>query len=194
LAIAIWVVYLSVYTGIPAKPAANVTRLAPGFVPSFSALALVLAAVATVAWLWLVQWRTGRHRHPLWKSMVLPASGVALCWLLLMTLGLPLFDYARSYRPLITRIAQYVPRDACIAAPGMTRAQLAALEFFGDYRVDGTTSGNNTRCEFLLLTETVSHRAQAAPGWLLMAREQRPSDKEEVVAVYRRNSESFPDR
>jgi len=194
LAIAIWVVYLSVYTGIPAKPAANVMRLAPGFVPSFSAVALVLAAAATVAWLWLVQWRTGRHRHPLWKSMVLPASGVALCWLLLMTLGLPLFDYARSYRPLITRIAQYVPRDACIAAPGMTRAQLAALEFFGDYRVDGTTSGNNTRCEFLLLTETVSHRAQAAPGWLLMAREQRPSDKEEVVAVYRRNSESFPAR
>lgn len=194
LAIAIWVVYLSVYTGIPAKPAANVMRLAPGFVPSFSAVALVLAAAATVAWLWLVQWRTGRHRHPLWKSMVLPASGVALCWLLLMTLGLPLFDYARSYRPLITRIAQYVPRDACIAAPGMTRAQLAALEFFGDYRVDGTTSGNNTRCEFLLLTETISQRAQAAPGWLLMAREQRPSDKDEVVAVYRRNSESFPAR
>jgi len=193
-AIAIWVVYLSVYTGIPAKPAANVMRLAPGFVPSFSAVALALAAAATVAWLWLVQWRTGRHRHPLWKSMVLPASGVALSWLLLMTLGLPLFDYARSYRPLITRIAQYVPRDACIAAPGMTRAQLAALEFFGDYRVDGTASGNNTRCEFLLLTETVSKRAQAAPGWLLMAREQRPSDKEEVIAVYRRNSESFPTR
>ena len=194
LAIAIWVVYLSVYTGIPAKPAANVMRLAPGFVPSLSVVALILAALATVAWLWLVQWRTGRNRHPLWKSMVLPASGVALCWLLLMTLGLPLFDYARSYRPLITRIAQYVPRDACIAAPGMTRAQLAALEFFGDYRVDGTASGSNTRCEFLLLTETVSQRAQAAPGWLLMAREQRPSDKEEVIAVYRRNSESFTAR
>lgn len=193
-AIAIWVVYLSVYTGIPAKPAANVMRLAPGFMPSFSTVALVLAVVATVAWLWLVQWRTGRHRHPLWKSMVLPASGVALCWLLLMTLGLPLFDYARSYRPLITRIAQYVPRDACIAAPGMSRAQLAALEFFGDYRVDGTANGHNTRCEFLLLPETVSQRAQAAPGWLLMAREQRPSDKEEVIAVYRRDSESFPPR
>jgi MFS family permease len=190
-AIAIWVVYLSVYTGFPAKPAANVMRLAPGFAPSFSALALVVAGLATLAWLWLVQWRTGRHRHPLWKSMVLPASGVALCWLLLMTLGLPLFDYARSYRPLISRITQYVPRDACIVAPGMSRAQLASLEYFGDYRVDGKATGLSTRCEFLLLTETVTQRAQAAPGWLLVAREQRPSDKEEVIAVYRRNSETF---
>jgi hypothetical protein len=32
------------------------------------------------------------------------------------------------------------------------------------------------------------------PGWLLIAREQRPSDKEEVIAVYRRNSEGFPAR
>jgi hypothetical protein len=193
-ALAIWVVYLSVYTGFPAKPAANVMRLAPGFVPSFSALALAIAGLATLAWLWLVQWRTGRQRHPLWKSMVLPASGVALCWLLAMTLGLPLFDYARSYRPLVTRVMQYVPRDACIAAPGMTRAQLAALEYFGDYRVDGTASQQTTRCEFLLLTETVSHRAKVTPGWLLMAREQRPSDKEEVIAIYRRDSENFPSR
>lgn len=193
-ALAIWVVYMSVYTGVPAKPLANVMRLAPGFVPSFSALALVLAAAATLAWLWLVQWRIGRHRHPLWKSMVLPASGVALCWLLLMTLGLPLFDYARSYRPLITRVAQHVPRDACIAAPDMKRAQLAALEYFGDYRVDGTATADTTRCEFLLLTETNTRRAVVGPGWLLIAREQRPSDKEEVIAVYRRNSEGFPAR
>ena len=49
------------------------------------------------AWHWrtdlalaLVRWRTGRHRNALWKSLVLPAGGVALAWLLLMTLWLPL--------------------------------------------------------------------------------------------------------
>jgi hypothetical protein len=193
LAIAIWVVYLSVYTGIPAKPAANVMRLAPGFVPSLSIVALVLAALATVAWLWLVQWRTGRNRHPLWKSMVLPASGVALCWLLLMTLGLPLFDYARSYRPLITaspvRASRRMHRSP--RHDTGTAGRTGVLR-----RLPGRRhgSGSNTRCEFLLLTETVSQRAQASPGWLLMAREQRPSDKEEVIAVYRRNSESFTAR
>lgn len=187
--IAIWVIYASVYTGFPAKPAANVMKLAPGFVPKFSGFALTAALLGTLAWLWLVQWRTGRHRHPLWKSMVLPASGVAVCWMLVMSLGLPLFDYARSYRPLITRIAQHVPRDACISAPGMSRAQIAALEYFGDYRVEGKTPAENTRCEFLLLTETVNRRAPAPVGWLLVARERRPVDKDEVVAVYRRSSD-----
>ena len=122
-ALTIWVIYVAMQTGVPAKPAANVARLAPGFAPSFSLLALAARrSPATLAWMWLVQWRTGRHRHALWKSLVLPASGVALCWLLLMTLWLPLLDYARSYRPLVERIARHVPRDACIAAPGLPRA------------------------------------------------------------------------
>jgi len=191
-AVAIWVVYLSVYTGFPAKPAANVMKLAPGFTPQFSAIALVLACLGSSAWLWLVQWRTGRNRHPLWKSLVLPASGVALGWLLLMTLGLPLFDYARSYRPLINRIVQHVPRDACIAAPGMSRAQLAALEYFGDYRVDGSMRTTLTSCEFLLVAETPERQVVVGPEWQLVARELRPSDKEEVTAIYRRNSGGFP--
>jgi len=109
-----------------------------------------------------------------------------------MTLGLPLFDYARSYRPLITRVSQHVPRDACIAAPGMERAQLAALEYFGNYRVDGTADQASTRCEFLLFREGVSRPAHAIPGWVMLAREQRPSDKEEVIAIYRRETESLP--
>jgi len=187
-ALAIWVVYASVYTGVPAKPAANIARLAPGFVPSFSWLALGVAVAATLAWLWLVKWRTGRHRHPLWKSLVLPASGVALCWSLLMTLGLPLFDYARSYRPLVTRIARNIPRDVCIAAPGLSRAQLVALEYFGGYRVDATLPAERTPCEFLVVMETLRRQAPAPQGWFLLARELRPSDSDEVAAVYRRGA------
>ena len=80
-------------------------QLAPGFVPSFSLIAFVAGA--------------GRHRGlglagalahrappaALWKSLVLPAGGAALCWLLLMTLWLPVLDYARSYAPLVRGIA-----------------------------------------------------------------------------------------
>ncbi len=99
-AIAIWVIYMAMQTGVPAKPLANVMKLAPGFEPQFSMVALAIAAAGTAAWLALVRWRTGRHQHALWKSLVLPAAGVVLCWLLLMTLWLPLLDYARSYRAL----------------------------------------------------------------------------------------------
>src|SRR5205085_4785987 len=68
-AVVIWVVWISLQTGYPPKPAANVARLAPGFEPSFSLLAFALALAATIAWAWLVRWRTGRHRTAIWKSL-----------------------------------------------------------------------------------------------------------------------------
>jgi 4-amino-4-deoxy-L-arabinose transferase-like glycosyltransferase len=185
-ALTIWVVYVSIQTGVPAKPAANVARLAPGFPTTFSWLALLSAIAATVAWLWLVHWRTRRSRHPLWKSMVLPASGVSLCWLLVMTLLLPPLDQARSYRSLVARVGQQVPRDACIAAPGMPRAEVVALEYLGGWRVDAVTPDSATRCPFLLLVETRQSPRRPGDGWQLVTRERRNTSDDEITAVYRR--------
>jgi 4-amino-4-deoxy-L-arabinose transferase-like glycosyltransferase len=182
----IWVIYVAMQTGVPAQPAANVARLAPGFVAPFSAPAMALAAAGTLAWLWLVRWRTGRHREAVWKSMVLPAGGVALCWLLLMTLWLPLLDYARSSRPLVERLAAVLPRQTCIAGPALSQALVAALEYHGRWRVDAGPQAIAGPCEYLLLV-TVDRRAAPAPaGWVQVAELRRPTNRDEVTGVYRR--------
>jgi 4-amino-4-deoxy-L-arabinose transferase-like glycosyltransferase len=189
-AITIWVIYSSLQTGVPAKPAANVARLAPGFEQHFSALALVLALAGTLAWLWLVRWRTGRHREALWKSLVLPAGGVALCWLLLMTLWLPMLDYARSPRPLVDRLAVHVPRGVCLLAPGLPPATVAALEHFGRWRVraapDAAGGAAEPGCNHLLRVVRSGPRPAAPPGWTFVAQVRRPTDREEVTLVFRR--------
>jgi hypothetical protein len=185
-AIAIWVIYVAVQTGMPAKPAANVAKLAPGFVASFSAPTLALAVAGSLAWLWLVRWRTGRHREALWKSLVLPAGGVALCWLLLMTLWLPLLDYARSPRPWVKRIAGLVPADACIAAPGLAPATVAALEHIGRWRVDARPGALDGNCRYAMRVVR-SRRLPAVPdGWKLVGQAQRPTERDEITLVYRR--------
>lgn len=188
LAGALWVIYLSVQIGIPAKPAANVAKLAPGFMPQFSWPALVLALAATCSWVWLVRWRTGRHRDALWKSLVLPAGGVALCWLLLMTLGLPILDYARSNRPLVERLERHIPAGECIAAPDQAPALIAALEFFGPYQVDARHDPNISRCRYLVRVEPMDRKVQAPEGWTRIARERRPSDRNNLATVYRRDA------
>ena len=187
-AITIWVIYVAMQTGVPAQPAANVARLAPGFVPHFALLPLLWAAAGTLAWMWLVRWRTGRRREAVWKSLVLPAGGVALCWLLLMTLWLPLLDYARSPRPLVARVARHVPPGSCLATPGLGPTQVAALEYFGRYRVDARAGAAAGGCDWLLLeTRDGSAKLPAAPaGWELVARERRPTDRDEVTSVFRR--------
>jgi 4-amino-4-deoxy-L-arabinose transferase-like glycosyltransferase len=184
--IVIWVMYVSMQTGVPAKPAANVARLFPGFEPQFSALALVAALAGTLAWMWLVRWRTGRHREALWKSLVIPASGVALCWLLLMTLWLPLADYARSPRVLVERLRPLVPADACVAAPGAAPPTVAALEVFGHWRVDARPQAAAGSCAYLLRVTRARPLPAAPEGWVTVGEASRPRDREEVTQVFRR--------
>ena len=178
-----WLFYVAMQTGTPAKLASNVDKLSPGYANGFSWPELALALGGTIAWLWLVRWRTGRNRHPLWKSLVLPAGGVAVCFLLVMTLLLPPLDNARSYRAMMQRVARVVPAGACIAAPGMIRAEVVALEYFGGWQVDATDGAASSRCEFLLLAHV-----QKAPGapWTFVAREWRNRAGDDMTDIYRR--------
>ena len=182
-----WVLYLSVQTGYPAKPAANVARLFPGFVPHFSPLALLLALMASLAWIWLVRWRTGRHQDALWKSLVLPAGGVALIWLMLMTLGLQLVDHARSPKALVVQLQMHLPRGACVAAPGLPPATVAAMEQFGRWHVwaQGNAASLAT-CEHLVRLTRQRPLPPAPPGWELVGEASRTRDRDEVTQVFRR--------
>ena len=178
-----WVFYVAIQTGVPAQLGINVARLSPGFVRSFSPVSLGFAIVGTLAWLWLVRWRTGRSRHPLWKSLVLPAGGVSLCWLLVMTLLLPPLDHARSYRSMVQRIAHQIPATGCVAAPDMPRAQVVALEYLAGYRVDAVTPATDSPCEFLMLARP---QAKAPPPWLYIGRERRNRNDDDVTDLYHR--------
>ena len=186
-ALTIWVIYAAMVTGVPARTAANVVKLAPGFAMQFSAMPVVVAAAGTLAWLVLVRWRTGRHQHALWKSLVLPAGGVALAWLLLMTLWLPLLDYARSNRPWVSQLKPLVPAGACVAAPGFSRSAVAALEQYGRWRVEALP-GAASACSILLRQERRGQGAAEVPaGWVLAGRIKRPTDRDETTVVLSRS-------
>jgi 4-amino-4-deoxy-L-arabinose transferase-like glycosyltransferase len=187
LALFVWVIYIAMQTGVPAKPAANVAKLAPGFKAHFALLPLIVAIAATLAWLWLVRWRTARHRAALWRSLVLPAGGVVLAWNLGMTLWLQPLDYARSYRAHVALLAKHIPPDVCITAPGLPRALTAALEYHGRWRVDARLDvPPGHECPVWVKAGTISDPPTAPAGWQTIAIERRPTDKDEVTGVYRK--------
>jgi hypothetical protein len=186
-AVWIWFVYVAMQTGWPAWQAEVVPRLLPGHQPRFSGLAFLLALAGTVAWFAVVRWRTGRHREALWKSLVLPAGGVALCWLLSMTLWLQAWDYAKSPRPLVQRLMTLLPAKACVWAPGLAPPAVAALEVFGHWRVDARLQEPApTSCDYLLRASRVGTLPATPPGWAPVGLALRPTDREEVTRVYRR--------
>ena len=188
-ALVIWVIWIAMQTGMPKQPAANVAKLAPGFEPSFSWVAFLAAVVATLAWAWLVRWRAGRQRAAIWKSMVLPAGGATLCWLLLMTLWLPLLDYARSYAPLSRQVAARVDPTACVEVYGLNSAQVAAFQYYG--KLDLRQAGVKASCPYLVVDIDAQSTLGATvdlPEWAFLATLRRPTDKNENVALYKRVS------
>jgi hypothetical protein len=193
-ALIIWTVWLSMQTGFPAQPAINVARLAPGFVLQFSLTAFILASLATLAWAGLVRWRAGRHRSALWKSMVLPASGATLCWLLVMTLWLPLLDFGRSYAPLVNKVRSMMGATDCVHYYRLTKAQGAAFQFHGNLKlipVATRTDKNQTEaspCPWLIVdTQALTSFTQEvdASAWTQHATVRRPSDNNEDIVLFR---------
>ena len=187
--ILIWLGYVALHTGAPARTAERITKLVPGTEAQFSWLALIVALIGTVLWLGLVRWRTARVSHALWKSLVLPAGGVALCWLLFMTLWLPILDQARSYRALVERMRPDVPADTMVCAPRATVALMTGLEYFGQYRVDGLapTSGEGARhCEVLIVQLPGRAAIPEVKGWQPRAKHNQRTRNSEQIVIYRR--------
>ena len=187
-ALTIWVVWLSMQTGWPAQPAANVARLAPGFTFSFSVPAFTAAVLATLAWMALVRWRAGRHRAALWKSMVLPASGAALCWLLLMTLWLPLLNFGRGYAPLVEKVSTLMGPTACVNTLRLSLSQSAAFGFHGHYRLIPVNASNAPQCAWLIADHLAMTQRDdiSRETWRLRETIFRPTDDGEAIMVFER--------
>jgi hypothetical protein len=189
-ALIIWVVWISMQTGFPAQPAANVMRLAPGFIHSFSLTLFLIAFCASLAWVWLVKWRVGRHRAAIWKSLVLPAGGAALCWALLMTLWLPLLDFARSYLPMVsqtTRIMQNHP--GCVQVYGLNPSQTAALRFHGNLTLQVIDANSN--CPWLVVEGEALRTQpdlQTRTNWRWEGTVRHPADRHEQLHLFSRTA------
>ena len=183
----IWVVWIAMQTGIPSQPAANVARLAPGFEASFSYVAFAIAVIATLVWGWLVHWRVGRHRAAIWKSLVLPAGGAALCWLLLMTLWMPLLNYAQGYKALVEGVTSELMPPGCVETLDLNPGQIAAFQFYGNLQLKPLQI--SPTCPWLLAEPGPDMGTSAKLNnqeWNLLIPIHHPTDNNLSVLLFRR--------
>lgn len=149
--VVIWVIWSAMVTGHPAKPAANVARLAPGFEATFAWPLFLPAVMATVAWIALLAWRIGRHKPALWKTLTLSATGSTVCWLLLMTLWLPLLNHGMGQAPISRRIASITPPNSCVLVHGLGASHIAGLQYHGGLTLVRSQATDSKRCERLVV-------------------------------------------
>jgi hypothetical protein len=194
-ALLIWTLWVAMVTGVPAKPAANIAKLAPGFEAHFSWELFIPAAAATLAWLGVVVWRMGRHRPAIWKSLVLSASGITLNWLLLLTLWLPLLNHGMGMEPVARRLAQATPSGACLWVHGLSQAQVAGFQFHGGLTLVRFGQAPDTACHHLVTQpsalRTLSQVTDTAE-WRLTANLPRLRENRDGFLLYERSREAAP--
>jgi 4-amino-4-deoxy-L-arabinose transferase-like glycosyltransferase len=181
----LWVAWGAALTGAPDAAASYIQKELPGFTYRFNFIAFALAALLTLVWVVVV----ARSLRSTRRALVNWAAGITMVWMLLMTLGLPLVDEARSYRAVANRLAAAVPPDAgCIARRTVGEAQRALLHYFAKVRTVPAELPAAEPCGALLVQAHPQRIAKPGPEWTEAWRGARTGDRNEVFILYKRGS------
>jgi len=165
--------------GWPPAIANNFRKLAPGHELHYPAIALMFAALLTVAW--VLSWRLPRAT---WRASLHWAAGTTLMWVLAAILLLPWVNHAKSYRPVVESLRTALPPDVnCIERSNLGAGQLAALDYFSGIRTKPAASGR--KC-VLRLSEDDKNR-KTPVGWTERWQGHRPGDRDEYLYLDQRN-------
>ncbi|HUP97028.1 MAG TPA: glycosyltransferase family 39 protein [Usitatibacter sp.] len=183
LAVMIWIGWAAAITGRPEFAATWLQKEVPGYTYQFSFIAFAFAALLTLVWLVVV----ARSLRSTRRAVVNWAAGITMVWVLMMTIGVPLVDQARSYRAVSARIVAALPPNfGCVARHGVGDAQRALLDYFVNLRTVREELPAAERCRALLVQATPLRIPTVGGDWTEAWRGSRPGDRHELFILYRK--------
>jgi 4-amino-4-deoxy-L-arabinose transferase-like glycosyltransferase len=186
LAALVWIGFFAAMTGQPEVALAWIQKEVPGFRYRFSFVSCALATLLTLIWIVVV----ARSLRSTRRAIVNWAAGITMSWMLMMTLGLPLVEQARSYRDVAARIVRELPQDPrdrnCVARLNVGDAQRALLAYFANITTDALEQPASRTCNSLLVQASPLKVPRVGPEWEESWRGSRPGDRHELFILYRR--------
>lgn len=185
LALALWLGWLTMLTGIPSSIAERLIQGTPAYHPTFVGWAFWPAIVITAAWI-VMAFYTGTNGP---RVLLHWSAGLAMVWLLAMTLWLPLLDSSKSYRSMMNDVKAVLPTGkTCIASINLGEPQRALLEYYaGILTHRKETIGIQPTDDYLIVQGSCGHPPKPPNAdWKKIWEGQRPGDKKEIYCVYQR--------
>jgi 4-amino-4-deoxy-L-arabinose transferase-like glycosyltransferase len=182
----VWVGYIAMLTGVPAPVARNFGRMAPGFAQPLQPLAIALALLLAVAWLYLIFFTPS---SPL-RSVARWAAGIVLLWGTYAMLWMPWVDHQRSYRSVALELKSKLPaKTTCLAQRSLGVSQAAALDYHGGIHAQTFDYLKPAACPFVLVqgnpqNEKDAPLAVGSRRWTKLADVGRPGDRAERYRLY----------
>lgn len=180
----IWLGWIAMVTGYPAKIKGRMQFLSGSNSADFSPIALVLALAITATWLFTCvrAKQTNRSTVTNW------AVGMTFGWGLLMTLWLPWIDAAKSYQPVFASLYKALPAHPdCINSLNVGRSQRMLLHYYTNVDLLDFESSQQLSCDFYLIQDDRGFsKMQPSDEWKLIWKGKRVADRKESFRLYKR--------
>jgi len=184
LAAMIWIAWVASLTGSPEAVAVLVQREVPTFKYPFSFLPFAFAALLTLVWLVVV----ARSLRTTRRALVNWAAGITMVWMLVMTLGVPAIDHARTYRGVGQALAEKLPTGyLCAIGVNVGDGQRALLNRYAGIFFQRAEGQYANVCKARIVQASPDRIPPAEPGWTELWRGSRPGDKTELFVLYARD-------
>lgn len=127
-AVFLWVGFVAMNYGIPAKLAERAAYFSPYYTPEIDTMPMLVAILFTPAWIFAITRKRIRGR----QAVTNWAAGTTLVWALAFTLFVHWFDAAKSHRPIVQQMEKAIANNfsGCLKiAPEHHIARMAWQEY-----------------------------------------------------------------
>jgi hypothetical protein len=182
----IWLGWLAMLTGSPAKIKERLVFLSGLQQLNFSLLAFIIALAISLIWLLAIF----RSQHSNRSGATNWAIGMTCVWTLLMTLWLPMIDSTRSYKLVFTDLKHALPtKFACITSSHLGNAQRDLLHYFANVKTQNFETDGTLNCDLYLIQDD-RNREKIEPGadWKQIWSGKRVSERKESFRLFQRSN------
>ncbi|NOT15372.1 MAG: glycosyl transferase [Methylotenera sp.] len=180
----IWLGWIAMLTGFPAKIKARMQFLSGSDTVHFSWLVFAMALLITIIWglTCLRAKQTNRSAITNW------AVGMTFAWGLLMTLWLPWIDAVKSYAPMFANMQKAMPQQVkCMNSLNVGQSQRLLMHYYTGINLQALEANQPMHCDFYLIQdERGVGRMQPSDEWKLIWRGKRIADRKEGFRLYQR--------
>ncbi len=181
----IWLGWLAMMTGNPAKLKERLVFLSGLTQLNFSFIAVILALAVSFIWLLAIL----RSQHSNRSGATNWAIGMTAVWTLLMSLWLPMIDSARSYQTVFIDLKQALPNKyACVTSSHLGKAQRDLLHYYANIKAQTIETDGALNCDLYLIQDE-KNREIVVPGkdWKLIWSGKRAAERGEGFRLFQRS-------
>lgn len=181
LAVFLWVGFVAMNYGFPAKLAERAAYFSPFYTRDIDMMPMIVAILFTPAWLFAITRKRIRGR----QAVTNWAAGMTLVWALLLTLFLPWLDAAKSYRPIVQQMEQVASTkmgaNCLYIAPEHLTAHLAWREYSAM-----KLTQQAQECPYQLIELKKIHELDQLPETQILWHGRRPRQKNELFVLLKK--------